>query len=103
MSAYLHELHFAVARGETIASEQDLVVALVKEKAAAVDSAVEVVVVVVETVAVVAAEIAVRKDWAVRIPEASDHKAELPGHGRERGILSQHFARMDRKLLQQGS
>lgn len=103
MSAYLHELLVAVARGETIASEQDLVVALVKEKAAAVDSAVEVEVVVVETVAVVAAEIAVRRDWAVRIPEASDHKAELPGHGRERGILSQRLARMDRKLLQQGS
>lgn len=101
MSAYLHELLVAVARGETIASEQDLVVELVKEKAAAVDNAV--VAVAVETVAVVVAEIAVRRDWAVRIPEASDHKAELPGHGRERGILSQHLARKDRKLLQQGS
>ena len=101
MSAYLHELLVAVARGETIASEKDLVVALVQKKAAAVDNAVEVV--VVGTVAVVAAEIAVRRDWAVRIPEASDHKAELPGHGRERGILSQRLARTDRKLLRQGS
>lgn len=101
MSAYLHELLVAVARGETIASEQDLVVALVKEKAAAVDNAVEPV--VVGTVAVVVAEIAVRRDWAVRIPEASDHKAALPGPGRKRGILSQRLARMDRKLLQQGS
>jgi hypothetical protein len=99
MSAYLHELLVAVARGETIASEQDLVVELVKEKAAVVDSAVE----VVETVAAVAEVIAVRRDWAVRIPEASDHKAELPGHGRERGILSQRLARTDRKLLRQGS
>jgi hypothetical protein len=102
MSAYLHELLVAVARGETIASEQDLVVGLVQEKAAAVDSVVEEVV-VVETVAVVAAEIAVRRDWAVRIPEASDHKAELPGREQERGIPLQHLARMGRKLLQQDS
>jgi hypothetical protein len=101
MSAYLHELPVAAARGETIASGQDLVVALVKEKAAAADNAVEVV--AVETVAVVVAEIAVRRDWAVRIPEASDHKAELPGYGRERGILSRRLARTDRKLLEQGS
>jgi hypothetical protein len=99
MSAYLHELPVAVARDETIASEQDLVVELVKEKAAVVDSAVE----VVETVAVVAAEVAVRRDWAARIPEASDHKAELPGRGQERGTLSQRLARTDRKLLRQGS
>lgn len=101
MSAYLHELLVAVARGETIASEKGLVVALVQEKAAAVDNAVEVV--VVGTVAVVAAEIAVRRDWAVRIPEASDHKAELPGRGQERGIPLQRLARTHRKLLERDS
>jgi hypothetical protein len=82
MSAYLHELPVAVARGETIASGQDSVVELVQEKAAAVDSAaepVETVAVVAVVVAGVAAEVAVRRDWAARIPEASDHKAELPG------------------------
>jgi hypothetical protein len=103
MSAYLHELPVAAVQGETIACGQDLVVELVQKKAAAVDSAVEVEFVVVETDAVVAVVIAVRRDWAVRIPEASDHKAELPGHGRKRGILSQHFARTDRELLRQGS